>query len=168
MPLPPWQMIIVTGVVGLWMAWLVVPFLRSLRAQEHDSIGSFRQQLNAMGKAPEEVLVERSSGGHLATSPSKWRSQSVHARRRQIFGALVISAVVSLVLAVIMGGLLVGLHLTMDVMLATFVTFANRSGAREIDRRETVVYLDEYGVEYEDSPYDEFAEIDDELLVNYG
>ncbi len=168
MPLPLWQMIIVTIVVGLWMAWLVVPFLRSLRAQEHDSIGSFRQQLTAMGRAPEEVLEERNSGSHLATSPAKWRSQSVQARRRQLFLALVFSAIVSLVLAVIARGLFVGLHLTLDVMLGTFVAFANRSGAREIDRRETVIYLDEYGTMHEESPYDEYEEFDDELLVNYG
>ncbi len=166
MPLPLWQMLILAFVASLWIAWLVVPFLRSLRAREHDSIGSFRQQLSAMGRAPEEVIIER-SGSQLATSPSKWRSQPVHNRRRQIFLALCISAVVSLVAAVIAGGLFVGVHLTIDVLLATFVAFANRAGARELERRETVIYLDEYDRDdYDDSPW-EYAD-DDELLVNYG
>ncbi len=166
MPLPLWQMLIVALVAGLWIAWLGVPFFRSIFTREHDSIGSFRQQLSAMGRAPEEVLEER-NGSQLATSPSKWRAQPVHNRRRQIFLALCMSVVVSLVAAVIGGGLFVGLHLTMDVLFATFIAFANRSGARELERRETVVYLDEYD-RYDDSPYDEYSDEDDELLVNYG
>jgi len=159
-------MLIVLVVAGLWMAWFVVPVARSFFRREHDSIGSFRQQLSAMGKAPEEVMQEQSTS-HLATSPAKWRSQSVHARRRQIFLALCFSVVASLVLAVIAGGLFVGLNLTMFVLLFTFVAFANRAGAREIERRETVVYLDEYD-RYDDSPYDDYSDEDDELLVNYG
>jgi hypothetical protein len=159
-------MLILAAVGGLWIAWLVVPFVRSLRTREHDSIGSFRQQLTAMGRAPEEVILERSSGSQLATSPTKWRAQPVHSRRRQIFLALCISVVVSLVAAVIGGGLFVGLHLTMDVLLATFVAFANRAGGREVERRETVIYLDDYEQDDDESPY-EYLE-DDELLVNYG
>ncbi|MFW2381134.1 MAG: hypothetical protein ACN4GZ_05190 [Acidimicrobiales bacterium] len=166
MPLPLWQMLILAAVCSLWIAWLVVPFVRSLRTREHDSIGSFRQQLTAMGRAPEEVAYERASGGQLATSPAKWRAQSVHSRRRQIFLALCMSVVVSLVAAIIGGGIFVGLHLTMDVLLATFVAFANRAGAREVERRETVIYLDDYERDDEDSPF-EYVE-DDELLVNYG
>ena len=166
MPLPLWQMAILAAVGSLWIAWLVVPFVRSLRTREHDSIGSFRQQLTAMGKAPEEVIQECSSGGHLATSPAKWKSQSAHSRRRQIFLALCMSVFVSLVAAVIAGGLFVGLHLTMDVLLGTFVAFANRAGARELDRRETVVYIEDYDRYEEDSPFEWDEE--DELLVNYG
>lgn len=166
MPLPLWQMAILVAVGALWIAWLVVPFIRSLRTREHDSIGSFRQQLSAMGKAPEEVMMERVSTAQLATSPSKWRAQPVHNRRRQLFLALVMSVVVSLVAAVIWGGLFVGLHLTMDVLLVTFVAFANRAGARELERRETVVYLDDYDRYDDDEPF-EWAD-DDELLVNYG
>ncbi len=169
MPLPIWQMLIIAVVVSLWMAWLVVPFLRSLRKREHDSIGSFRQQLSAMGRAPEEVMQERVSGGQLATSPSKWRNQSVHSRRLQIFLALCVSVVVSLIAAVIAGGLFVGLHLTMDVLLATFVAFANRAGARELERRDTVIWLDDYESDRDDtSPYDEYDRERDELLANYG
>ncbi len=168
MPLPFWQLLIIAVVVSLWIAWLVVPFFRSLRAREHDSIGSFRRQLSAMGRAPEEVVLERHSGSQLATSPARWRAQSPHARRRQIFLALCMSVVVSLILAVIAGGLFVGLHLTMDVLLGTFVAFANRAGARELDRRgETVVYLDSYDDPSEDL-WDEYQDADDELLVKYG
>lgn len=166
MPLPLWQMLILAAVGSLWVAWLVVPFVRSLRAREHDSIGSFRQQLSAMGRAPEEVVLERTSGSQLATSPSKWRAQSAHSRRRQIFLALCMSVVISLVAAIIGGGLFVGLHLTMDVLLATFIAFANRAGAREVERRETVIYLDDYDRDEDDSPFDYVD--DDELLVNYG
>ncbi len=166
MPLPLWQMFILAAVGSLWVAWLVVPFVRSLRKREPDSIGSFRQQLSAMGRAPEEVMLERSSGAQLATSPSKWRSQPVHSRRRQIFLALCMSVVVSLIAAVIGGGLFVGLHLTMDVLLATFVAFANRAGGREVERRETVIYLDDYDNDEDESPYEYVG--DDELLVNYG
>jgi hypothetical protein len=159
-------MAILAAVGSLWIAWLVVPFIRSLRTREHDSIGSFRRQLSAMGRAPEEVMLERSSGGQLATSPTKWRAQSAHSRRRQIFLALIMSVVVSLVLAVISGGLFVGVFLTMAVLLGTFVTFANRAGARELERREeTVIYLDDYDRYEDDSP---FEWDDDELLVKYG
>jgi hypothetical protein len=159
-------MLILAAVGSLWIAWLVVPFVRSLRTREHDSIGSFRQQLSAMGRAPEEVMLERSSGAQLATSPSKWRAQPVHNRRRQIFFALCMSVVASLVAAIIGGGLFVGLHLTMDILLATFVAFANRAGGREVERRETVIYLDDYDQEGDESPYEYVG--DDELLVNYG
>jgi hypothetical protein len=158
-------MLILAAVVSLWIAWLVVPFVRSLRAREHDSIGSFRQQLTAMGRAPEEVMLERATRSQLATSPAKWRAQPAHNRRRQIFLALCMSVVISLIAAIIGGGLFVGLHLTMDVLLATFLAFANRAGAREVERRETVIYLDDYERD-DDSPY-EYVD-DDELLVNYG
>ena len=100
--------------------------------------------LNRAGRDPVGQWQRSVGGAAVASRPRSFgtpgRSQAQH-RRLQIFMALCIAAVVSLVLAVIFRGVWVYEHLLMDALLVGYTVLAARAGAAEAERRSKVSYL---------------------------
>jgi len=69
------------------------------------------------------------------------RGSSMKRRRLQWFMALVMAALVSLVLAVAVGGVFIWQHVLIDVLLVGYVLLAARMGAIERERGSKVTNL---------------------------
>jgi hypothetical protein len=126
---------------------LGVPLIKNMIQRDRsDSVGDFNRQLNQLAKAPRRSLaVQRGhSDRRTAFTPAAWRAQPARSRRRQVFLALCISAVTSLLLGVAFGGVFWALHIVMDVLVVGFVGLAARAGAIEWEQRQKVTYLQDY------------------------
>ena len=129
--------LIIAALVLLWGWALGKPLLvNRLGSRHRGGVGSFHRGLDALTRG--QRLAHRGEDvryrNHLAS-----RRQA--ARRRQVFLALVISVVVSLVLALALGDVFVTLHLTMDALLVGFVALAVLTGRQRVHRAATVVPL---------------------------
>jgi hypothetical protein len=128
--------LIIAALVLLWGWVLGKPLVVNRLGSRRGGVGSFHRGLRVLTRS------QRLAG---AGDTERYRhhlaSRRQAARRRQVFLALVISVVVSLVLALALGDVFVTLHLTMDALLVGFVTLAVVSGRRQVRRRATVVPL---------------------------
>jgi hypothetical protein len=112
--------LIIAALVLLWGWVLGKPLVvNRLGSWRRGGVGSFHRGLRVLTRS------QRLAG---AGDTERYRhhlaSRRQAARRRQVFLALVISVVVSLVLALALGDVFVTLHLTMDALLVGFVTLA--------------------------------------------
>ena len=128
--------LIVGGLVVLWGWLLGKPLLaHRLGSVRRGNNSSFHRQLAALRNGG--PVAPRSAPSGLR--PTSRRQQA--ARRRQIFLALVISVVVSLLLAVAFGGVFTTLQLVMDVLLVAYVSMALVAGRSHTPRPARVVPL---------------------------
>ena len=138
-----------------WLWWLGMPLVKTLWAKRtNDTIGQFNRQLTELSQAPRRSLAETEERKPLGLTPGRWRAQTAQKRRLQVFLALSMSVVVSLVMAVAFRSVFVGVHLAMDILWVTFFALAAREGGREMERRHKVHYLDAYeDDQYVEDPY---------------
>ena len=128
------DMIIIGLLVVAWAWGLGTPLLaRRLGSLRPERMGTFHRQLGALSR---RRLVGQEAP--LGTVPPVLGRQQA-ARRRQIFLSLVISVVVSLLLAVTVGDIFVALHVTMDCLLVSYVALAVITGREQRQRRARVV-----------------------------
>ena len=145
--MPSVPVIVIASLAAAWGWMLGIPLIKSLIQRDRsDSVGDFNRQLNQLAKAPRRSLaVQRGQTDRKTTfTPAAWRAQPARSRRRQVFLAICISAVTSLLLGVAFGGIFWGVHILMDVLLAAFVGLAARAGAIEWEQRQKVTYLEDY------------------------
>ncbi|CAN5817457.1 hypothetical protein BH24ACT3_BH24ACT3_18170 [soil metagenome] len=138
-------------IVLLWAVALVPPWLRSRReGRPSDSIVSFRQQLSVLERttpgnhgavthlAPYRAAgAPRSPGAHAVAKNRRMARK----RRRDVLFTLVAAAGITLVLAVVLGGAVVLLHLLVDALLAGYVTLLLRMQQQVVERDQKVRYL---------------------------
>jgi hypothetical protein len=125
---------IIATLVLLWGWVLGKPLLvNRLGSLRRDRVGSFRH-LGALARG-----ARHQDGPARRRNVAAARRQA--ARRRQVFLALVISAVTSLVLALALGDVFVTLHVTMDALLVAFVALAVATGRQRVQRNAKVVPL---------------------------
>lgn len=102
---------------AIWAAVLLPPWLQNRRERRpNDSIVSFRSQMG--------VLQRATPGGPMAVGygPSFRMSRSeARRRRRDVLFTLLGGAGLTLVMAVLLGGPVVALHLFVDVLLVSYV-----------------------------------------------
>ena len=134
----------------LVVAWgwvLGRPLLQNLLNRSHrDPVGHFNRQLSILGQAPRHSVGKSSSS---FASPSR---TSMKRRRLQWFIGFVMAAAVSLVLAVVFGGVFVWQHLLIDVLLLAYIGLAARMGAVERERSAKVTNLRVVGGQNSGSP----------------
>lgn len=134
----PVQTIVIIGLAAVWIWVLGRPVLQNLfDRSRRDPVGQFNREMSVLGAVP-----NRRTGpiGIAGKGPSLGQ-QSAQRRRRQIFLALAIAAVVSLGLAVFVGGVFVVQHIVIDVMFVVYVAMAARAGAAQQERGAKVTIL---------------------------
>lgn len=133
--------IVLVLLVAAWGWVLGRPLLQSLLSQsQRDPVGHFNRQLSVLGNAPRQSSAIGQPSA-LGQSFGANRRSSMKRRRLQWFMALVMAAVVSLVLAVVVGGVFVWQHLLIDALLIGYVVLAARMGAIERERASKVTNL---------------------------
>ncbi len=122
--------------VSAWTWVLGRPLLQNLLNTSHrDPVGHFNRQLSVLGQAPQHSLQSpRAFAGG-------FQAQSAKSRRLQWFLGFVLAAFVSLVLAVLVGGVFVWQHLLIDLSLVGYVVYAARAGSLERERSAKVTIL---------------------------
>ncbi len=134
----PVQAIIVVGLATVWIWVLGRPILQNLfDRSRRDPIGHFNREMSVLGSAPGRS--SRPVG--LQPGLSRGPSRSARKRRLQIFLALGIAAVVSLVLAVIWGHPFVYQNLVIDALFVGYVALAAKAGAAQQERGSKVTVL---------------------------
>jgi hypothetical protein len=98
---------------AIWAAVLLPPWLQNRRERRpNDSIVSFRSQMGTLQRtAP--------TGGSLMNT--RMSRREAQRRRRDILLTLACAASLTLVLAVMLGGPVIALHLFVDVLLVAYV-----------------------------------------------
>jgi Mg2+/citrate symporter len=135
--------IVLLLLVVAWGWVLGRPLLQSLLSKSHrDPVGHFNRQLSILGNAPRQSSAMGQSNA-LGFSPqfASMQRSSMKRRRLQWFMALLMAAVVSLVLAVTVGGVFVWQHVLIDALLVGYVVLAARMGAIERERASKVTNL---------------------------
>jgi hypothetical protein len=135
--MPTISYVVLVLLVAAWTWVLGRPLLQNLFNSSHrDPVGHFNRQLSVLAQAPQRSLVEPPMG-----FAGSFKAQSAKRRRLQWFLGFVIAAVVSLVLAVVVGGVFVWQHLLIDGLLVGYVVYAARAGALERERSSKVTSL---------------------------
>ena len=134
----PVQAIIIVGLAAVWIWVLGRPVLQNLfDRSRRDPIGHFNREMSVLGSVPGRS--SRPIG--LQSGMSRGPGRGAKKRRLQIFLALGISAVVSLILAVIWGHPFVYQHLVLDVLLVGYIALAAKAGAAQRERGSKVTVL---------------------------
>jgi hypothetical protein len=98
---------------AIWAAVLLPPWLQNRRERRpNDSIVSFKSQMGTLQRATP-------SGGSLLNA--RMTRREARRRRRDILVTLACAASLTLVLAVMLGGPVIALHLFVDVLLVAYV-----------------------------------------------
>ena len=139
----------------LWVAVLLPGYLRNRTTRHSDSVVSFRRLVTTLERTgPDGGLRWRGSlppriGGispipvqRPAASPMMPTGRGmVRRRRRDILLTLLGAAVITLVLAVLLGGPAIWFHLLADAMVATYVGLLVQVRRSEAERSAKVRYL---------------------------
>ncbi len=151
-----YQVVVFAAIAAVWLWVLGRPLVHNLfNKARRDPVGHFNRGMSVLAEAPQRSLAEGPSamgsfGGSNGTyrrgligtgAPMTSGSSMAKKRRLQIFLALCISVVVSLVLAIAFRGVFIAQHLLMDALLLGYIVLAARAGALEADRATTVTYL---------------------------
>lgn len=134
----------------IWAAVLIPPALKS-RADSSpvDSIGAFRQQLNVLqrtspmaGTSPLHRIAPYAPMAAVPTrNPQQLSLAEARARRRSILFGLAAAVPVSLLGAVITGGIVWMMHLAVDAALAAYVLLLVRARNAAAEREMKVRFL---------------------------
>lgn len=140
---------------AIWAAVLLPPYLQKRRAfHPHASIGDFRNQLAVLQRTGDpRATAARPMGGsrpvagyHHAPRSGMSRAD-VQRRRRDVLATLGVAAVLTFLLAVVAGGAVWLLHLSVDAALLGYVAMLmqvqqRRPAHRPAVRPSNVRYLD--------------------------
>ncbi len=146
-----WKIGVLLGVAAVWVWVLGRPLLANLfNGDRRDPVGHWNRKMSVLGEAPQKSLAQDGPLGAMRpVSPfgpasgapaSIGGSYAAKKRRLQIFMALVIAAVVSLVFAIVWRGLFIWHHLLMDALLIGYVLLTARMGALAAERAK-VTYI---------------------------
>ncbi len=144
-----WKIAVLLGVAAVWVWVLGRPLLQNLfNGARRDPVGHWNRKMSVLGEAPQKSLAEDGPramrplafDGGASGASSIGGTYSAKKRRLQIFMALVIAAVLSLVFAVIWRGLFIWNHLIMDVLLVGYALLTARMGNIAAERAK-VTYL---------------------------
>jgi hypothetical protein len=133
----------------IWAAVLLPPYLQNRsESRPADSISSFQRQLSVLERR--SVVVNpalhrsapatRSYTASMSPTPRYIRSEAKK-RRRDVLFTLAGAAGVTLVLAVMLGGTVWGLHLACDLLLGAYVVLLAQAQQRAMERDTKVRYL---------------------------
>ena len=132
----------------IWAAVLLPPYLQNRsESRPADSISSFQRQLSVLERRAVMVnpsLQQRGGAMRPQLVPAARLSRSdAKRRRRDVLFTLAGAAGVTLVMAVMLGGPVWGLHLLCDVMLGAYVVLLVQTQQRAVERDAKVRYLPE-------------------------
>jgi hypothetical protein len=137
--------LIIIFLVAMWAAVLAAPVVQNRGQQQYrggDSLKSFQRQLAtldrtggaptrpALAQAPHHPGVGRLSGSHIAAQ-----------RRRRVFTVLGATAALTLVMAFLLGGPFVWLHLAADAVLVVYVAAVFHTMRSHAEREMNVAFL---------------------------
>ncbi len=138
-------MLVLVILAGVWAAVLVPPFLRSRsEGRPATSISSFHRHLSTLQRtAP-------GARGGPATAPIPGRGAGAvpqgraeaRRRRRDILFTLAGTAVITLVLALVLGGVAIAFHLAADAILGAYVYLLVHLRRAAVERKAKVRYLE--------------------------
>jgi len=140
--------------VGMWVAVLLPPYLRNRSSRASTSLHSFRRLVTTLertgpvdaGPGWRGTLPPRFGGVspiHLDRTAAMMplgRSEA-RRRRRDVLFTLVGAALITLVLAVLLGGVAIWFHLLADVLLAGYVVMLVQVRRTAVERQTKVRYL---------------------------
>jgi len=122
---------------AIWAAVLLPPYLQKRRAfHPHASIGDFRNQLAVLQRTGDPYAPR--------TAPAASRGMSrrdVQRRRRDVLTTLVAAAGLTFLLALVAGGTVWLLHLTVDALLLGYVALLMQVQQQRPAQRADVRYL---------------------------
>lgn len=133
----------------IWAAVLLPPYLQNRsESRPADSISSFQRQLSVLERRSvvvnpalqRSVAPNHSYAGSIALSPRVARSEAKK-RRRDVLFTLAAAACVTLLMAVMLGGPVWGLHLVCDLLLGAYVVLLAQAQQRTVERDTKVRYL---------------------------
>ncbi|MGH9188314.1 MAG: hypothetical protein ACRD0U_21315 [Acidimicrobiales bacterium] len=142
----------------IWAAVLLPPYLQNRSdSRPADSITSFRNQLSVLGYRSTGVAPQRPAPAHrpvYSAYPAGYARPvyrpiqgmtrgEVRRRRREVFFTLLTGAGITLMLALMLGGMVWALHLTVDVLLGGYTLLLVNIQQRQVERDTTVRYLPE-------------------------
>ncbi len=129
--------IVLILLVSAWTWVLGRPLLQNLfNTSSRDPVGHFNRQRSVLAQAPQQSLQDARRG-----FAGSFQAQTAKRRRLQWFLGFVIAAVVSLVLAVVIGGIFIWQNLIIDAALVGYVYYAARAGAIEREQAAKVTNL---------------------------
>lgn len=146
------------GLVIAWASVLLPPLLRLFGgvSRSSDSIGSFRDKMSVLGSGmgrgrssgPVLDLTMRASGGPATSmrstvSPNLRRS-AARQRRRQVLAGLLASAGVTLLAALVVGGVAWALFAVTALLLGAYVALLWQMQQVALERRRKVAYLPQH------------------------
>ena len=132
----------------IWAAVLLPPYLQNRsESRPADSISSFQRQLSVLERrsvvvnpALHRSAPSRSYASSIALAPRVARSEAKK-RRRDVLFTLAGAAGVTLLMAVVLGGPVWGLHLVCDLLLGAYVVLLAQAQQRAVERDTKVRYL---------------------------
>jgi hypothetical protein len=147
---------------GVWMAVLLPPWLQNRRAgRPADSISSFRRQLSVLERSNSASVayrprptaarlarmqsIERGPAPSFRRGPVSLSRSAARRRRRDVLSTLVAAALLTLGLAVVLGGPVVVLHLVIDLLMVTYIVLLVRAERLAAEREHKVRFLPQQG-----------------------
>ena len=134
----------------IWAAVLLPPYLQNRsESRPADSISSFQRQLSVLERrsvvvnpAVQRANASRPLRAQASMAPAlRFNRNDAKKRRRDVLFTLAGTAAVTLVLAVMLGGLVWGLHLACDLLLGAYVVLLAQAQQRATERDAKVRYL---------------------------
>ncbi|MGQ0831366.1 MAG: hypothetical protein ACT4OV_06785 [Microthrixaceae bacterium] len=153
-------MLVLVILAAIWAAVLLPPYLQNRReTRPGDSIATFRTQLSVLerttpggrtsslsrldvGRYDPPMYVPPARRPVVQRSTASMRRAEVRRRRRDVFLTLFGAVVVTLVLAVLLGGSVWMLQALADVCFLGYVAMLVNLQQQSLDREGTVRYLD--------------------------
>ena len=138
----------------IWAAVLLPPYLQNRsESRPADSISSFQRQLSVLERRSvvvnpalqRSVPSTRSYAVSYASMPRLARSEAKK-RRRDVLFTLAGTAGITLVMALMLGGPVWGLHLICDLLLGAYVVLLAQAQQRAVERDTKVRYLPDRSV----------------------
>lgn len=143
---------------AVWVAFLLPPYLRKRHDRRSDSISSFRLHLLTLARtAPGAASSVRLVPELNAASASPARSlgaipfgrPGIRRRRCDVLCTLAGAAALTLVLALVLGGIAIVVHIGVDVLLLGYINLLVRMRKAAADRALKVRYLPAPGLAQE-------------------
>ena len=132
----------------IWAAVLLPPYLQNRsESRPADSISSFQRQLSVLERRSVVVnpALQRTASPRMYSTSmvraSRLARSEAKKRRRDVLFTLAGAAGVTLMMALLSGGLVWGLHLVCDLMLGAYVVLLAQAQQRASERETKVRYL---------------------------
>lgn len=127
----------------VWAAVLVPPWLQNRsESRPNDSISSFRHQLSVLHRSnlAQQGLLPASRVASIGSGVPMTRGEA-RRRRGEVLMTLFAAATLTLVLALLLGGPVLILHLAVDALLVAYVALLVRTQRLATERASKVRYL---------------------------